>query len=204
MWFWNELSSLVEVSLYSVLKLITEWFIEVKWSCDFVCFHRQVFLVRRFLSMLSRQQFCGYDGLYTAEPCILLRSKTCVWNSFFLFLRRPLSEVYVQLSAFVSHLMFLLGSKMISLMFVGPCIIVITEVKNQQDATYHFIVLLIVSKCFGHCYAHHQEIATIMLIITLVVLLLGCYRLNMFRALLCPSSGVRDYNVDYHIGRFVL
>ena len=27
------------------------------------------------------------------------------------------------------------------------------------------------------------------------------YRLNMFRALLCPSSGARDYDVDYHIGR---
>jgi len=26
----------------------------------------------------------------------------------------------------------------------------------------------------------------------------------MFRTLLRPSSGVRDYNVDYHIGRFVL
>jgi len=26
----------------------------------------------------------------------------------------------------------------------------------------------------------------------------------MFRALLCPSSGARDYIVDYHIGRFVL
>jgi len=26
----------------------------------------------------------------------------------------------------------------------------------------------------------------------------------MFRALLCPSSGARDHNVDYHIGRFVL
>ena len=30
------------------------------------------------------------------------------------------------------------------------------------------------------------------------------YRLNMFRALLCPSSEAHDYNVDYHIGRFVL
>ena len=30
------------------------------------------------------------------------------------------------------------------------------------------------------------------------------YRLNMFRALLCPSSGARDYYVDYHFGRFVL
>jgi len=26
----------------------------------------------------------------------------------------------------------------------------------------------------------------------------------MFQALLCPSSGARDYNVDYHTGRFVL
>jgi len=26
----------------------------------------------------------------------------------------------------------------------------------------------------------------------------------MFQALLCPSSGARDYNVDYHIGCFVL
>jgi len=26
----------------------------------------------------------------------------------------------------------------------------------------------------------------------------------MFRALLCPSSGDRVYDVDYHIGRFVL
>jgi len=26
----------------------------------------------------------------------------------------------------------------------------------------------------------------------------------MFRALLFPSSGTRDYDVGYHIGRFVL
>jgi len=26
----------------------------------------------------------------------------------------------------------------------------------------------------------------------------------MFQALLCPSSGARDYNVDYHVGCFVL
>ena len=27
---------------------------------------------------------------------------------------------------------------------------------------------------------------------------------NMFRASLCPSLGARDYDVDYHIGRFGL
>jgi len=26
----------------------------------------------------------------------------------------------------------------------------------------------------------------------------------MFRALLCPSSGARDYDVDYHVCRFGL
>ena len=26
----------------------------------------------------------------------------------------------------------------------------------------------------------------------------------MFRALLCPSSGARNYDVGYHIGRIVL
>jgi len=26
----------------------------------------------------------------------------------------------------------------------------------------------------------------------------------MFRALLCPSSGARDFDVDHHIGRLIL
>jgi len=30
------------------------------------------------------------------------------------------------------------------------------------------------------------------------------YRLNMFQVLLCPSSGARDYDIVYHIGRVVL
>ena len=41
--------------------------------------------------------------------------------------------------------------------------------KIQPDATYYFIVLLIGSTCFGHYYAHHQELAAIMLISTSVV-----------------------------------
>jgi len=30
--------------------------------------------------------------------------------------------------------------------------------KNQLDATHYFIVLLTGSTCFGHYYAHHQEL----------------------------------------------
>jgi len=37
-----------------------------------------------------------------------------------------------------------------------------------------------------------------------LIILFTSYGLNTFRALLCPSSGARDYDVDYHIGRFVL
>ena len=51
--------------------------------------------------------------------------------------------------------------------------------KIQLDATYYFIVLLIGLTYFGHCYAHHQELATIMLIITLVVSFLVCCRLEV-------------------------
>jgi len=51
--------------------------------------------------------------------------------------------------------------------------------KNQLDATYYFIVLLVGSTCFGHYYAHHQELATIMLITTLVVSFLVWCRLEV-------------------------
>jgi len=48
------------------------------------------------------------------------------------------------------------------------------RIKNQLDGTYYFTVLLIGSTCFGHYYAHHQELATIMLITTLVISFLVC------------------------------
>ena len=35
------------------------------------------------------------------------------------------------------------------------------EKKNQLDATEWFIALIICSTCFGHLYAHHQELETI-------------------------------------------
>jgi len=56
--------------------------------------------------------------------------------------------------------------------------VITEEQKNQLDATYYFIVLLIGSTCFGHYCAHHQELANIMLTTTLVVSLLVCCRLE--------------------------
>ena len=49
-------------------------------------------------------------------------------------------------------------------MCVCPCIVVIWEVENQRDATQCFIELVVCSTCFGHVYAHRQELATILLI----------------------------------------
>ena len=60
----------------------------------------------------------------------------------------------------------------------SSCYVPLLEDENQMDATYYFIVLLIDSTCFGHYYVHHQELATIMLITTLVVLFLVYCRLE--------------------------
>ena len=40
----------------------------------------------------------------------------------------------------------------------------IWEEENQLDATQCFTELVIYSTCFGHVYAHHQELATILLV----------------------------------------
>ena len=43
------------------------------------------------------------------------------------------------------------------------------RIKNQLDATYYFIVLLVCSTCFGHYCDHHQELTTMILFTALVV-----------------------------------
>jgi len=42
-----------------------------------------------------------------------------------------------------------------------PCIVDDMRRENQLDATQWFIELMIRSTCFGHHYAHHQELETI-------------------------------------------
>ena len=44
----------------------------------------------------------------------------------------------------------------------------VCHLKNniQLDATYYFIMLMLGSTCFGHHYAHHQELTTIALVTT--------------------------------------
>ena len=62
------------------------------------------------------------------------------------------------------------------------------RIKTQLDATWYFIVLLIGCTCFEHCYAHHQELATVMLITTLVVSFFVCCRLEVR----CGYAGVES------------
>jgi len=40
-------------------------------------------------------------------------------------------------------------------------LILVWEERDQLDATQYFIELIIRSTCFGHHYAHHQELETI-------------------------------------------
>ena len=37
--------------------------------------------------------------------------------------------------------------------------------ENQLDATEWFIALIVCSTCFGHLYAHHQELETILVLL---------------------------------------
>jgi hypothetical protein len=60
---------------------------------------------------------------------------------------------------------------------VHLCICV--EKKNQLDTTEWFIALIMCLTCFGHFYAHHQELKTICVLIPPMVcdaLVAGCWR----------------------------
>jgi len=41
--------------------------------------------------------------------------------------------------------------------------------ENQLDATERFIAIIICSTCFGHSYAHHQQLETILVLLPLMV-----------------------------------
>jgi len=41
--------------------------------------------------------------------------------------------------------------------------------ENQLDVTECFIVLIICSTCFGHLYAHHQELETVRVLLPYMV-----------------------------------
>ena len=38
--------------------------------------------------------------------------------------------------------------------------------ENQVDATEWFVALIICSTCFGHLYAHHQELETLLVLLS--------------------------------------
>ena len=91
---------------------------------------------------------------------------------------RPQSHTLDRVATGIGGL--LLRLLQIYLMFIGPCIVVITEEsRNQLDDIWYFIVFLIRSTCFKHYYAHHQELATMMLFTTLVMSFVVCCMLEV-------------------------
>ena len=66
------------------------------------------------------------------------------------------------------------------------------EKKNQLDATEWFIALIICSACFGHFYAHHQELETICVLLPPMVcdaLVAGCWRSGAGSRLCIQNEG---------------
>jgi hypothetical protein len=69
-------------------------------------------------------------------------------------------EIETQSSFANTHELFIYGDIYnITINFVKMC-----GEENQLDATQWFIELVICSTCFGHLYAHHQELETILLV----------------------------------------
>jgi hypothetical protein len=71
---------------------------------------------------------------------------------------------------------------------VHRCICV--EKKNQLDATEWFIALIICSTCFGHFYAHHQELEIMCVLLPPVVcsaLVAGCRGSGAGQQAMCPG-----------------
>jgi len=73
-------------------------------------------------------------------------------------------------------------------MCIGPCIILIMKNNIQLDATYYIIMLMLGSICFGHHYAHHQELNTIALVTTLAVWFSSCCTTNREPDSLCGNQ----------------
>jgi len=62
--------------------------------------------------------------------------------------------------------------------------------ENQLDATEWFIALIICSTCFGHLYAHHQELETILVLLLHMVcnaLVAGGRRSGAGQQAMCPG-----------------
>jgi len=62
--------------------------------------------------------------------------------------------------------------------------------ENQLDATEWFIVIIICSTCFGHSYAHHQELEIIPVLLPHMVcnaLVAGGRLLGVEQQAMCPG-----------------
>ena len=73
--------------------------------------------------------------------------------------------------------------------------------KNQLDATEWFIALIICSTCFGHFYAHHQELETICVLLPPMVcdaLVAGCWRSGAEKQAILSGWGMLLYWVEQH------
>jgi len=92
-------------------------------------------------------------------------------------------------------------------MFVGASLYNLRE-ENQLDATEWFIALVICSTCFGHFYAHHQELEIILVLLPHMVcnaLVAGGRRSGAGQQAMCPGWGKLCESHNFpHPGRVAL
>jgi len=82
---------------------------------------------------------------------------------------------------------------------VHRCICV--EKRNQLAAAEWFIALVICSTCFGHLYAHHQELETILVLLPHMVrnaLVAGGRRSGAGQQAMRPGCGLEQLPSSHH------
>ena len=107
---------------------------------------------------------------------------------------------HIKLRVFMNQSFLLTKNIIVILMCVCPCIVAYAQKThthththtNQLDATEWFIALIICSTCFGHFYAHHQELEIICVITAYGVRCLGCWLSEVRYRTAGYASGVRD------------
>jgi len=142
--------------------------------------HLSIFI--SVFNQLDIQNFCFTISLFHASTCFEhhVRSKLHYTASGII---TPISDVEACNKLIIKQKFCTSSSLITDINFIW-CLqdrasLSLLKNKNQLDATCYFIVLLIGLICFGHYYVHHQELATMMLITTLVVSFLVCCTLEV-------------------------
>ena len=174
--------------MLQAIRMVTDVFVRWQWLLKAVCICRVVertYRVRlgREAGQIPHRLGQGRRKWHAAFTAVILFYFFCPTS--FSTLWRICGYTHTYLTAyrlFMNYLCYQITLQWNIFTQIGndaKCWLDNWRIKNQLDATCYFIVLLIGSTCFGHYYAHHQELATVMLITTLAVSFSVCCMLEV-------------------------